>query len=371
MPAIAKTDPKTGATRSLVGHSLDVANAVLAMLTHSVARERLSTAAGLSLTAVHVDRLAVLAGVHDFGKASNGFQERIRGVSRGTGHVAEAVAAVRATVPGLSDKLLAALRADLVDDWCEEPLAMLYALLCHNGEPVEDRRIEACSVDLTRQWTPQVSYDPVAEVQVLTHALLTSFPLATRPAPPFPAQTRLQHAVAGLVMTADWMGSDARWHPVVGPDDRPEAAQALLNDTCWSGWHTATPAQALLGNRSPRSAQVPMLDLPLEAKLVILEAPTGTGKTEASAIWADRLAAAGLVDGMYFAVPTRSAATELHGRIAAMFGRVHPRLAARVVRAVPGLVDTDHPVSIADEPTAPTCAFRLVDTIKFWCPERV
>jgi len=51
-----------------------------------------------------------------------------------------------------------------------------------------------------------------------------------------------------------------------------------------------------------------------------LEAPTGTGKTEASAIWADRLAAAGLVDGMYFAVPTRSAATELHGRIAAMFG---------------------------------------------------
>jgi len=114
-----------------------------------------------------------------------------------------------------------------------------------------------------------------------------------------------------------------------------------------------------------------MLDLPLEAKLVILEAPTGTGKTEASAIWADRLAAAGLVDGMYFAVPTRSAATELHGRIAAMFGRVHPRLAARVVRAVPGLVDTDHPVSIADEPTAPTCAFRLVDTIKFWCPERV
>src|SRR5829696_5123510 len=60
MPAIAKTDPKTGATRSLVGHSLDVANAVLAMLTHGVARERLSTAAGLSLTAVHVDRLAVL-----------------------------------------------------------------------------------------------------------------------------------------------------------------------------------------------------------------------------------------------------------------------------------------------------------------------
>src|SRR4051794_4001349 len=144
MPAIAKTDPETGATRSLVGHSLDVAHAVRAMLTHGVARERLSAAAGLSLTAVHVDRLAVLAGLHDFGKASNGFQERIRGISHGTGHVAEAVAAIRATVPGLSDMLFAALRVDLIDDWCEEPLTMLYAVFCHHGEPVEDRRIETC-----------------------------------------------------------------------------------------------------------------------------------------------------------------------------------------------------------------------------------
>jgi CRISPR-associated endonuclease/helicase Cas3 len=99
-----------------------------------------------------------------------------------------------------------------------------------------------------------------------------------------------------------------------------------------------------------------VLSLPLTERLVIIEAPTGSGKTEASVIWADRLAAAGLVDGMYFAVPTRSAATELHDRVSKMVGRVHASLVGRVVRAVPGILDTDHPRNMWDEPTTPTWA---------------
>jgi CRISPR-associated endonuclease/helicase Cas3 len=99
-----------------------------------------------------------------------------------------------------------------------------------------------------------------------------------------------------------------------------------------------------------------MLELPLTERLVFIEAPTGSGKTEAACIWADRLAAAGLVDGMYFAVPTRSAATELHSRIAGLMSRVHGSLAGRVVRAVPGMLDTDKPTGIWDEPSMPTWA---------------
>jgi CRISPR-associated endonuclease/helicase Cas3 len=99
-----------------------------------------------------------------------------------------------------------------------------------------------------------------------------------------------------------------------------------------------------------------MLTLPLTERLAVIEAPTGSGKTEASVIWADRLTAAGLIDGMYFAVPTRSAATELHARIANIMGHAHPNLVGRVVRAVPGLLDTDHPTNVWDEPTIPTWA---------------
>src|SRR5260370_744512 len=50
MPALAKTDRATGQTRSLVGHSLDVAHCVHAMLRRGVCRERLGMAAGIQLT---------------------------------------------------------------------------------------------------------------------------------------------------------------------------------------------------------------------------------------------------------------------------------------------------------------------------------
>ena len=44
---------------------------------------------------------------------------------------------------------------------------------------------------------------------------------------------------------------------------------------------------------------------------------------------------------MYFAVPTRSAATELHARITRIMTSVHPGQAGRVMRVVPTALDTD------------------------------
>jgi CRISPR-associated endonuclease/helicase Cas3 len=325
------------------------------MLTRGVARTRLSAAASIVLTDVHVARLGVLAGLHDLGKSTNGFQERIRGRGPGTGHVAEAVAAVRAN-GALPDAVRAAIHAEIINDWCEDPDGVLYAIFCHHGEPVAGPRINACGSVLTQQWTAASDNDPVVELHALTTALLRAFPLALESASPFPATTRFQHLLAGLTMTADWMGSDARFHPVVGDDERPQASANLLDATRWSGWHSGARAETLLVNYQPRGAQVAMLSLPLTERIVIIEAPTGSGKTEASVIWADRLAAAGLVDGMYFAVPTRSAATELHARISRMMGRVHPSLVGRIIRAVPGMLDTDRPASVWDEPSMPTWA---------------
>jgi CRISPR-associated endonuclease/helicase Cas3 len=355
MAAIAKTDRITGATRSLIGHSLDVAHCVHAMLTRGAACKRLGTAAGISLTDVHVARLSVLAGLHDMGKSTNGFQDRIRGRGRGTGHVAEAIAAVNAQGI-LPNSVRAALRADIINEWCDDPESVLYAIFCHHGEPVAQPRINACASSLTQQWSTLSGYDPVAEVDALTEALLSAFPIAMKSGIAFPATTRFQHVLSGLIMTADWMGSDTRFHPVVGSDNRPQSARDLLDSTRWSGWHSGAKPEVLLGARQPRAAQISMLSLPLTERLVIIEAPTGSGKTEASVLWADRLVSAGLVDGMYFAVPTRSAATELHARIAEMMGRVHAPLVGRVVRAVPGDLDTDHPANMWDEPTTPTWA---------------
>ena len=356
MTAIAKSDRETGATRSLIGHSLDVAHCVHAMLTHGVSRMRLGAAAGLALSKVHVARLAVLAGLHDMGKSTNGFQDRICGRCRGTGHVAEAIAVVT-TQGSLPAAVRSAMCAELIDAWCDDAQSMLYAVFCHHGEPVAQSRIDAATASLSEQWTITTSgYDPVAEVDALTKALLRAFPEALEEAVPFPAKTRLEHVVAGLIMTADWMGSDTRFHPVDGTDDRPLAAIDLLDSTRWSSWHSGSKPRAILGRYQPRAAQISMLELPLTERLVLIEAPTGSGKTEAAAIWADRLVAANLVDGMYFAVPTRSAATELHHRISEMMRHVHASLAGRIVRAVPGMLDVDRPPGLWDEPTLPTWA---------------
>jgi CRISPR-associated endonuclease/helicase Cas3 len=355
MRAIAKTDRVSGTTRTLIGHSLDVAYAARAMLHRGACRGRLSAAAGMTLSDVHIDRLAVLVGLHDFGKATRGFQDRICGRSRGSGHVAEALAVVGAA-GATPDAVRAALRADLLNRWCDDAGATIYAIICHHGEPVGEARIAQCGAGISTQWTADGDDDPIAEIAALMEAMLVAFPRAMNDVEPLPGTTRFQHALAGLVMTADWMGSDTRWHPVAGPDDRPQAADALLADTRWSGWHTGATPDALLGSRMPRAAQEVVLTLPLTERLVVLEAPTGTGKTEASVMWASRLVAAGLVDGLYFAVPTRSAATEIHGRIASMMSRVHPLLTARTVRAVPGMLDTDHAMQRWDEPSEPTWA---------------
>jgi CRISPR-associated endonuclease/helicase Cas3 len=355
MAAIAKSDHQSGVTRSLIGHSLDVAHSAYAMLTRGTSRRRLGAAAGLDLTDVHVSRLAVLVGLHDVGKTTNGFQDRINGRGRGTGHVAEAVAVVNAH-GALPDAVRSAICADLINVWCDEPGSILYAIFCHHGEPVPQLRIDTATASLTQQWASISAYDPIAEVDALTRKLLDVFPQSLENAVPFPATKRFEHLLAGLTMTADWMGSDTRFHPLDGDESRPTAAINLLDGTRWSGWHSGSKPQALLGHYRPRGAQVSMLELPLAEQLVFVEAPTGSGKTEAALIWADRLVAAGLVDGMYFAVPTRSAATELHDRISKVMGNVHAALLGRVVRAVPGMIDVDRPPGIWDEPTAPTWA---------------
>jgi CRISPR-associated endonuclease/helicase Cas3 len=334
--AIAKTSP-TGATRSLVGHSLDVAYAAHEILTTGVTRARLSTLAGFPLTDVHVDRLCVMVGLHDFGKATQGFQVRI-GALAGTdgGHLAEALAALRHSKIGAA--LSKAMRGPIISSWSANPAGLFDAIIGHHGRPVSDSDILRCASTVSGTWASALSgYDPVSEVQALVDILFASFPKCVHTARPFPADPRFEHAVAGLAMGADWLGSSLS---LAGPDSRPADVASILASLPWTGWHSGAPHETMLGGHTARSAQVAALTLPLE-QMAIIEAPTGSGKTEAALIWASRLAVAGLVDGLYFAVPTRSAATELHARVGAIMSAAHPDLRGKVIRAIPGALETD------------------------------
>src|SRR5690606_18718575 len=79
---------------------------------------------------------------------------------------------------------------------------------------------------------------------------------------------------------------------------------------------TYSGVQALLGNgENPRQLQTGVDRLPLKPGLTLIEAPTGTGKTETALAYAGRLLDAGLADGIVFALPTHAPPTAIGERL--------------------------------------------------------
>ena len=93
---------------------------------------RLETLAGFPLTDVHIARLAVTAGMHDFGKCCIGFQNRIAGQTPHSGHVAEAIAAL-----AREPRVRAALGP--IPSWYARPERCYMPIIAHHGEPVPTR----------------------------------------------------------------------------------------------------------------------------------------------------------------------------------------------------------------------------------------
>ena len=94
----AKTTP-SDATCSLLDHCRHVAVMTRRLMASLVLRRRLAAAFETDLTERHLDRLAILAGLHDFGKALRGFQDKLESTTlTSRGHVAEALAILPSNV---------------------------------------------------------------------------------------------------------------------------------------------------------------------------------------------------------------------------------------------------------------------------------
>ena len=90
------------------------------------------------------------------------------------------------------------------------------------------------------------------------------------------------------------------------------------------------------GCATPNKQQGLIGSCPTTEHLIILEAETGSGKTEA-ALWRfARLFEAGAVDSLYFALPTRAAAVQIHGRVNRMAQAFFRSDAPEAILAVPG-----------------------------------
>jgi CRISPR-associated endonuclease/helicase Cas3 len=336
----AKTAP-SGATCSLLDHCRHVAVMARRLMASPVLRRRLAAAFEVDLTEQHLDRLAILAGLHDFGKALKGFQDKLEGTSlTSRGHVAEALA-----VLANNADVQSAIQLPLLTEWFEPVSQALYTAICHHGEPVGDDQIRP-HLSLIAELVARTRYghDPIIEIRKLSEALIALFARVKEPGQRLRFTPSAQHLFAGILMAADWMASGFAFEP----GEADQLAANVLDRTAWNGWHSGASPISLLEGREPRPAQIGTLKLLLDEHLAVIEAPTGSGKTEAALIWASRLVEAGVVDGLYFAVPTRSAATELHSRIGRLMSAHHPVLKSKIVRAIPGMLDTDS--SVPDYP---------------------
>ena len=344
----------------LVDHCIDVATAFHELIRSSSLRARLGHLAQVPMDDVLLARLSIIAGLHDIGKFNLGFQGRAHtGGMPHAGHVQQGLSIVAdRTDHDVADELFSACISEDMWGWAEQDdhlLDLLRASICHHGGPAS--YASPFEVGL---WQARAGLHPAQGLSTLRDTLLAAFPLATQPSDhTLPHQPRFHHAFAGAVMLADWIGSTVNHggFRYTEPADAPRGVWAastateMLARMGWSTRHLAramddeASAFALVSEFTPRPAQRALDGYPTaepnRGSVTVLEAETGSGKTEAALAHFVSLFRMGHVDGMYFALPTRAAATQLHQRVGEAMTRVFGADAPPVVLAVPGYLRVD------------------------------
>ena len=233
-----------------------------------------------------------------------------------------------------------------------ELLSLWLAAISHHGTPLTQGDLSRPRGHAT--WAePIAGYRPedglvrlaVAVRQILPDAFAPSgMPLRTTPG--------LVHAFAGLVSLADWIGSNtaAGYFPFdLGPQDeqRWSVARQRAREVLVAMRIDLEASRHDLQRRKlsfPDIFDVPPRDMQVHAgrtdlsQLVVIEAETGSGKTEA-ALWRFKtLFEAGEVDALCFLLPTRVSATAMAQRVQTFVERLFPDASLRpgAVLAVPG-----------------------------------
>ena len=342
-------------------HLADVGACFEALLAQPTIRERLARSGGLDvIDKATASRLAIFAALHDIGKANMGFQTQIWESRYLNGDRVRYAGHTLDLAPVLSgyDEETAAWFFDELGWWDEaltwddcggETVAsLLVATLSHHGSPLQLDGLRAPNPAI---WRSHHGLDPAACVRRIGALVSRWFEGAMNPgAPPLPSRPEFQHMFLGLCTLADWIGSNREWFPFhAEPDEgyidtarrRAQHAVSVLGldiSSQRAALRERTPGFTDLFefDPSPMQCRAGRNVLPDE-RLVVIESETGSGKTEA-ALWRfANMFDQRLVDGLYFALPTRAAATQLHARVTGFAGRMFPEgNRPEVVLAVPG-----------------------------------
>lgn len=279
---------------SVYSHCLAAGHACKALLSPSVTSpEAIKWIA--SKIPHHEEVLPFLVACHDIGKLSPGFQAMIRGLAtvQGGGTVCPQYGPLRHEVVSYLH----------MKSQVGAPLAQL--LLYHHGSFRNRCHVLSGSNPcMTPHWIlkrTSVMNQLARDFGVKSLSWLTSIPTLT---------PVLRKYLAGLVVVSDWLASDETNFNPAGykAQEVPTLAQNAIDRHRFRRldrtWLPPMSFKDLYGFQ-PNPAQVAMSQVVTGPGLYILEAPMGIGKTEAALYPALDLYRRGIVDGVYFAMPTQ------------------------------------------------------------------
>jgi len=338
----------------LADHMADVAACFECLCyCHSI-RRAMENVAGRKLDERDIARLSVLVFLHDIGKANSGFQaKRWKNTSEipkdwphHAGHGIEAIKLFETDAYNAIAPLI-----DQICAWGDASEPLLIASISHHGRPLKKDQFGDWNKNI---WKPVTGiYNPGTELKEISERVQAIYPQAFElGGEPLPDAHAFAHLFAGLVQLADWLGSDTTFFPYSEPgEDRADTAKEKARKAIAvigldaDDWRSKLNQRApsffdTFGIAEPRPIQSEMSDKHL-GPLLILESETGSGKTEA-ALWRFvYLFRAGLVDSLYFALPTRVAASQVYERVKAAIGKLWPKNPPLTIRALPGYVNAD------------------------------
>lgn len=278
------------------------------------------------LDTVSVEQLAAFVACHDLGKISPGFQDKVPRLS----------ASLRRFLPfpGTADGdhsvvgrvcLPSMLEANVLDE--ESRFQIAAAVASHHGQVPFEREFSAAQ-DGGGRW-PALRHETVNTL----FSVLKAEPLTQSV-----GDDDWAMLLTGLTSVSDWIGSATEYFPYQ-PHKTPDRAYLLrscekardaLDDIGYVAPNAVTArafSSVFPGFESPNEVQRVARRLVAESVepcLMIIEAPTGIGKTEAALWAADELLSGHVGGGIYYALPTQATSNQMFGRLRRYVEARHP-----------------------------------------------
>lgn len=207
------------------------------------------------------------------------------------------------------------------------------AVTGHHGE-IHDAAMEGLLLDTDNMLIDRDRNARQDFVQALEALFLRPAGLSLQDLPP-QGSLHARTLLAGYCAVCDWIGSNVDVFEYRNPENtklsdyleerllKIQSRNTLGDFGLMRHASNYAGVAALLGNdESPRGIQTETDRLPTTPGLTLIEAPTGSGKTEAALAYAWRLLDADVADSIVFALPTQATANAMLQRVEIFAARV-------------------------------------------------